>query len=108
MNTEQMLSELKEVADTLNRVKHYVKRENIDMPEGMPPVIALMMDHADLEKKVRCLTHSLTLVSQYNGRLETALKKAQADYIEANSDGETDCPTPYDVYVTVAEIKNVN
>ena len=203
MNLNELAAELKEVALKLNQVKHYVTKNNIPLPDGMPPILALMhhheslqnllehnwkqirttvvvnlptnveearamatvgtqwlmdnapselthpwqmygvakkqndemsallvdineycqtngigtigdssskalvMDHANLEKKVKSLTHSVMLVSQYNGRLETALKKAQADYIEANSDGETDCPTPYDVYVTVAEIKNV-
>ncbi len=206
MNINELVAELKECAAILNQIKHYLIKNNIHIPDGMPPVLALMhhheslenelqrvhrikrlpsgsfsvplpttveearamatvgtqwlmdnapselthpwqmygvakkqndemaalladineycqtngigtigdssskalvMDHANLEKKVKSLTHSVMLVSQYNGRLETALKKAQADYIEANSDGETDCPTPYDVYVTVAEIKNV-
>lgn len=105
-HNERMGHDIKEMAALLADINEYCQTNGIGTI-GDSSSKALVMDHANLEKKVKSLTHSVMLVSQYNGRLETALKKAQADYIEANSDGETDCPTPYDVYVTVAEIKNV-
>lgn len=53
MNIDELAAELKEVAAVLNRVKHYVTKENIPRESGVPPVVALMLHHESLQNELR-------------------------------------------------------
>lgn len=53
MKLDEIEAGLKEVAETLRQVKHYVAVNNIHVPDGMSPVLALMCHHESLENELR-------------------------------------------------------
>lgn len=73
MKLDEIEIGLKEVAEMLRQVKHYVTKNNIPLPNGMPPVLALMCHHENLENELRQMKTALTKVSNYTGRLEHSI-----------------------------------
>lgn len=61
MKLDEIETGLKEVAEILRQVKHYVTKNNVPLPDGMKPVLALMRHHESLQnllehnwKQIRC------------------------------------------------------
>lgn len=61
MKLDEIETGLKEVAEMLRQVKHYVTKNNVPLPDGMQPVLALMRHHESLQnllehnwKQIRC------------------------------------------------------
>ena len=84
MNLNELAAELKEVTLKLNQVKHYVTKNNIPLPDGMPPILALMLDHTLLDLWVRNLTTALTKVSEHNARMGHDIKEMSALLVDIN------------------------
>lgn len=79
MNINELVSELKEVALKLNQVKHYVTKNNIPLPDGMPPILALMHHHESLENELQRVHRIKRLPSgSFSVPLPTNVEEARA------------------------------
>lgn len=58
MKLDEIETGLKEVAEMLRQVNHYVAKNNIHVSAGMSPLLALMYHHESLENELRRLQHN--------------------------------------------------